>query len=583
MGQSGTVNRRTAVMLLLAAVLAAGGRADDKGAELPAPRRAPDGGKQTTGQPILPPSAVEGLYPAVPVHLYEVLQLGSIANLDIAQANLVVERARAAVLGTKSLFLPSLNLGSTYTEHEGTIQRTEGTVVNANRDALFVGMGTGLTVSISDAIFAVPEARRRLEATLSGRVTVTNDSLLRIAEAYFATLRARRQLARLDEVLNALTSDRESALRGNSKGLLPLIEAFVKAGTALPSDQTRVEADVVRRMSERSRASQDVRTASAELARLLHLNATVFLLPAEDFRGPLNIAGQPWFDQPLDALVAQGLSSRPELAENASLLEAAILRYKAAKYRPALPYVVGNYSYGGFGGGPPIVGRTSSGSPILGHSGVIADFGQRHDIEIGLQWRLQGLGLGNYAQAWDARVGVEQRQVQQLFLQDLVVRDVVQAQEQMRRAAERVAVTRAGLFDDQGRATGAIYQALRLNFTRIRGGQGLPLEVLDSTRRLSDVLSEYANAVTDYDAARFRLLVALGLPPSALIDPRMMPLPPGCAAPPPAPVATSPAAPAKEVPRTLPPPRQAQAPAPAAGLPDDGLHALPPASKRGGS
>jgi outer membrane protein TolC len=57
-----------------------------------------------------------------------------------------------------------------------------------------------------------------------------------------------------------------------------------------------------------------------------------------------------------------------------------------------------------------------------------------------------------------------------------------------------------------------------LNFVRIKGGQGLPLEVLDSTRRLSDVLLVYADALSDYDRARMRLLVALGLPTANLVD-----------------------------------------------------------------
>ena len=604
MREARKANRGRWMGLAAAAVFAAClvAQGDDKDLDLPMPRKLPADAKSPQGPEILPMSAVQGLDAAVPVTLPEVLKLASVANLDIAQANLVVDRARASVLFAKSLYLPSLNAGSTYTTHTGTIQRTEGTVIEANRDSLFAGLGTGFTLNISTAIYAVPEARQLLEATLSGRVRVTNDTLLRVADSYFNVLRARRQLARLDETLDFLTSEQESELRAKSKGLLPLIKAFVKSGTALPSDQARVEADVVRRMSERSRAAQDVRTASAELARLLHLNAAIFLLPDEDYRWPIDIPGQPWFEQPLDDLVAQALQSRPELAENAALLQAALTRYRQAKCRPLLPNVVANYSFGGFGGGPRVVGRTRTGTNILGQSGTIADFDSRNDLDVGLQWRLQGLGFGNKAEIWDNRVRVEQQQVQQQFLQDAVVRDVVQAQEQMRRAEERVAITRAGLFDDTNRPTGAIYRALQLNFARIRGGQGLPLEVLDSTRRLSDVLSEYANALSDFDAARYRLLVALGLPPAALVDPRMMPMPAGCQPPPPA-APTTPVAGASVPPelkvvegaeaRTRPAassPPQSRPEAPAVhrrpvrrDLPDDGLQVLPATPRRPGS
>ncbi|MFO0876773.1 MAG: TolC family protein [Gemmataceae bacterium] len=496
----------------------------DRDRELPAPRSVSS--REGEGPEIRPITASAPLATAVPVSLVDVLKVATIANLDIAQANLVIERARASYLQAASSFLPNLNVGATYTGHEGTIQRTEGTVVEVNRDSLFVGGGALMTVNFSDALYALPEARQRLEATLSGQVRITNDTLLQVANAYFNVLRARRQLARLDETLDFLTSEKESDLRGGSKGLLPLIKAFVQAGNALPSDQARVEADVVRRLAERARAAQDVRVASAELARLLHMNATIFLLPCEDFRWPLELPGKPWYSQPIDTLVYEGLRNRPELAENQALVQAAFLRYQRSKYRPLVPNLVVNYSYGGFGGGPEAVGRTATGSTILGQSGVIADFDSRSDLEVGLVWRLQGMGVGNAAQIWDNRVRLESRQVQQLYLHDLVVSQVVQAAEQIQRGAERVDICRAGLFDEKNKPDGAIYRSLRLNFLRIKGGQGLPLEVLDSTRRLSDVLDQYANALTDYDQARFRLLIALGMRPQAIIEPRMMPLPP---------------------------------------------------------
>src|SRR5207245_748425 len=122
--------------------------------------------------------------------------------------------------------------------------------------------------------------------------------------------------------------------------------------------------------------------------------------------------------------------------------------------------------------------------------------------------------------------------VRQLQIQDLMVSQVVQALETAIRYRQRVEVVRAALFDERDRPVGVVYRSIELNFRRIFGGQGIPLEVLDSVRRLGDALDAYGNALTDYDWARFRLLVALGLPPSALLDPACMPLPPGVKLPP---------------------------------------------------
>ncbi|MBY0229692.1 MAG: TolC family protein [Gemmataceae bacterium] len=459
---------------------------------------------------ILPSSYPEGLDDAVHVTLPDVLKLAIVANLDIVQARLAVQRAQVGILRAGSRYLPNLAIGGVYTMHDGRIQNTLGNISRVNRDSLFVGLGSTVTFSISDAILAIPEARALLTAARFGQARVENEALLRVADAYFAVLRAKRQLARLDETLEFLTSEAESDLRGGSKGLLPLIASFVRAGNALPSDQTRVEADVVRRSAERSIALEGVRTAAAELSRLLHLDATVFLFPMDDVRWPLPIPGGEWQAKPMEELAAEALRTRPELAENAALLEASLRRYQAARWRPLVPNVVNTISYGGFGGGPRIVRRAANGTNILGNSGDIADFGSRLDIDIGLQWRLDGLGLGNVAAIRDSRLQVEQVRVGQMQLQDLVVSQVVQSVESIRRSRQRVQLIRAGLYDEANRPTGSVYESLRLNFIRIKGGQGLPLEALDSTRRLSDVLALYADSVTDFDRSRFRLLVALG-------------------------------------------------------------------------
>lgn len=482
--------------------------------------------KDLDGPDIFPPSFSEPLGCGVPVTLPDVLKLAVLANLDIEQARVAVARAQIGVRRASAAYLPNVAIGALYTTHEGTIQNAAGNISVVNRDSLFVGLGTGLTFSLGEAIYALPQARNLLLAARWGETRVVNNTLLQVSDAYFNVLRARRQMARLDETLEFLASDQESALRGDSRGLLPLIKAFVRAGTALPSDQARVEADVVRRTAERSRAAEDVRVAAAELSRLLHIDPSIFLLPVEDYRWPLPIAGEAWHCQPMDVLVGQALRARPELAENAALVEASLARYRAAQWRPLLPTFITNLSHGGFGGGPQVVGRTATGGNVMGTSGVIADFGPRTDIDLGVQWRFEGLGLGNLYQIRDRRLQVQQAQLRQLALQDAVVSQVVQAVEQIRRAKERVDLVRAGLYDEQNRPNGAIYRSLRLNFVRIKGGQGLPLEVLDSTRRLSDVLQAYSDALSDYDRARVRLLVALGFPPAALLDPECVPPPP---------------------------------------------------------
>jgi outer membrane protein TolC len=50
------------------------------------------------------------------------------------------------------------------------------------------------------------------------------------------------------------------------------------------------------------------------------------------------------------------------------------------------------------------------------------------------------------------------------------------------------------------------------NLQRIQGGQGLPIEVLQSIQALDQNRREYLRTVGDYDESQFRLYRALGCP-----------------------------------------------------------------------
>ncbi len=74
------------------------------------------------------------------------------------------------------------------------------------------------------------------------------------------------------------------------------------------------------------------------------------------------------------------------------------------------------------------------------------------------------------------------------------------------------------LFDENGKPNGPVFEAIRLNFQRIREVEKTrPLDVLDAIRSLSDLLESYSQAITDYERVRFRLLVVLGVPPEEII------------------------------------------------------------------
>ncbi len=469
---------------------------------------------------------------AVPLTLPNTLRLALLVNLNIRVSEEVVNQARAAILRADVAWVPNLSLGSSYNHHEGNIQKTEGNVIKANRDSLFVGGAPSLTLQLSDAIFAPLLARRLADANLAALQRVNNETFQRVADAYLNILRFRRRLARIDETLEYLTSTRDSPMRAGSKGLLPLVKDFVDVGRkeALRSDLTRVEVEILRRQEERRGALLDFALAQAELARILRLDPRTPLWPGEDFRVPIPIPIGEWGTQPIEALVTIALQSRPELAESQALVQAAVQRVSMARSRPFLPNISLAYNYGGFGGGPdpnpsiitppakPGQAPKVTAQPGFGPSGRILHFGNRTDFDAAIYWRFQNFGIGDYAEVRQQEAAQRQAMLRLIQAQDRVATQVVQAFEQLGGWKDRLDVTRSALFDEKGQPTGPVFKSIQLNFDRIRGAEGRPLEVLDSIRSLSDALEAYGQAVTEYERSQFRLLIAIGLPAKAILS-----------------------------------------------------------------
>jgi len=463
------------------------------------------------------PAALPQEWGALPITLMVALRLTPNTNLDVGLAGQNIALTRAALLRASAWYLPNFNIGGTYAQHEGNIAKTEGNIEKVDKTSLFVGGGPSVNLALIDGIYGPLVAASVRSAAQAGARRVTNDTLQTVANAYFNVLRARRKLARVDEAIDFLASDRPSPARAQSKGLLSVVESFYKAGgqEALKAEVDRVLIDLLRRQEERASAIQDMRVASAELARLIRLDPTVPLWPVEDFRYPMPLPGDEWAERPFQQLLDVAIANRPELAENRALVQAAYNRVQAAKARPFVPNLIANYNWGDFGGSPDINTGTANGKSFTfyGNSGSIRHFGTRDDFDVSLVWRLQNMGVGDYA-AFREQVALRrQAEMRQVQIQDRIIAEIVQAHENILGWRERVKISAKSLFDENGRPDGPIFQALRLNFDRIRNVPGTrPLEVLDSVRRLNDLLDIYAQAITEYERARFHLLVTLGVP-----------------------------------------------------------------------
>jgi outer membrane protein TolC len=269
------------------------------------------------------------------IDLASALRLAGASNLQIALTVERIQQAQARLQAAKVTWLPSLDAGLGYNKHDGRIQDTRGQVIEVSRNSLFVGGGPSvgtfgvpgastqprLTVglSLADALFAPLAERQVVKAAQAAAAATFNDTLLQVALAYLDLLYAQGQVAIAQEVIR------------HAQELDRLVSSRVRAGTALPADGFRARAELADRRRQLFQAEQAVRVASAELVRLIRLDPSITLFPLEDQPCPIVLVDT---HLPLPDLIAQGLSHRPELAQQQALVHATLARLRQERWRP---------------------------------------------------------------------------------------------------------------------------------------------------------------------------------------------------------------------------------------------------------
>jgi outer membrane protein TolC len=234
---------------------------------------------------------------------------------------------------------------------------------------------------------------------------------------------------------------------------------------------------------------------------------------------------------PLPELLAIALLQRPELAARRSEVREMLYELSLAKVLPFSPNVILGFSAGGVGGGSDLV---STPPGIVSSSGQVitaprfSSLEGRTDFDVVLFWTFRNLGVGNVALIRAADSRVKQTRLRELETLNLVRTQV--AESHARVAARFLQI------DAAEKAVRASSDAFDEDLTRIKGGQGLPLEVIDSLRLLARSRYEYLDTIIDYNRAQFQLWVALGRPPANalarpvpadLVPPPVIEVPPG--------------------------------------------------------
>ncbi len=471
---------------------------------LPRPRAA--NGEDRLPQPppsILPPEMS-------PIDLASALRLGGVENPEILIARQRIAEAEALRLYAAAQILPNLNAGMNVDHHTGVLQQSSGNILRVDRDALNAGLGVGAVAAgtqtipgvfynfnLSQGIFGWLEVRQVVRRRQFESLAVRNDVLLQVATGYVELLRA--------EGMRAVALKN----RDEAREVARLVSANVGVGRVQPSDADRTVTELQRRSDLVLAAEGEVLTAAARLAQLLNLDPSRPLYAIDGWVVPTPLVPDP---APLAQLLYVATQQRPELGASAAAIREAALALHAARALPFSPNVLAGFSTDSFGGGSNLVARPGG---FLGFAeSRYGSFAARTDTDVFLYWTAQNMGLGNCAQIRLAR-----SQLRIADLEQLRVLNMVRAQVATAYARSHA---RYAQIDVSQRAVRAGESAYKEDTIRVRGGVGLPIELLESFRLLADSRVQYLNAITDYNAAEFELYVALGQPPAATLA-RMIP------------------------------------------------------------
>ena len=424
-----------------------------------------------------------------PIDLANALSLAGASHLQVRIARQSVLEAQSKLVAAEANWLPSIRFGVGWNRHNGRIQATQGDVVEAGRNSLFVGGGAGIgwaplaggsggplrmmiNLSLADVLFERAVQARMVDAAGANALTVTQDALVQVALGYFELVEAYGMRANAQQA-HLWTGQ-----------MLTMVRKFAKAGAGSLAEVDRAAAAESAARQSLADAERSVMQKSVALARLLRLDVTVKLAPVEDKVMPVDMIDA---KKPIGELIALGISNRPEVSRQSALTAAMEERLGQAQWRPWLPIIIAGASGGSFGGGP---------------SSAFNDQASRSDVDLAAYWDVANIGIANRAERQQRSSQWRKSQLKEQWLRDQIAAEVATALANVRSYEQQIGIARANVSSAK--------QSYDRNYQRVLEAEGLPLELLQAIRARTTGLNRYTRAVGQYNRAQFQLLRSVG-------------------------------------------------------------------------
>lgn len=458
---------------LLAALLVVGlgtsGCSSDDGYTRPATGAAPyllADAPPAAGRPASGVGEAEGA--RRPVDLPSVLRLASGRNLDVRLVRERLRQAHAEKVQAGWWALPSVRPGVRFNKVDGSVQGTEGGIVDVDKKNAFAGAGVYVDWELGEAIFEQLAATQRASASRQDLQAGLNDAALAAAEAYFDLLRAQTSLAIAEESLQLYQK------------LASETKAQADAGGGFRGDVLRARARYSHAVVVQRKAEASKHAAAARLREILDLPRDVELFASESQPVQLELVDA---SAPQHELFRQALTGRPELRSARFRARAAKAERDQTTLGPLIPRVTAGYETGAFG---HTLGTTN----------------QTENVGVGLEWKVGRGGIGDKSRQAVASARERQTRIQIRKTEQRIVREVATAQSEARSQAQAIRASQMGAQEAK--------EALDLYRQRQQIGVGIPLDAIFAEETFTQARLDFLDAVIGYNKAQLRLLRALG-------------------------------------------------------------------------
>lgn len=412
------------------------------------------------------------------IDLPTALRLADAQNLDVQVARERVKEAMANRTSAIEQFVPWLAPGVTWHRREGVAQASpSGIIGNAEYVGYSPGVGVSAQSTLGDAIYNSLATKQLVRASNAGLATQRQDAAFQAATGYFDLAKAR---ALADVVRDALATSQDYQRQ---------LHDAVAIGIAFKGDELRVQAQSEHYQVALRQALAQQRVAAVDLARVLHLDASVELVPEAAELVPLAL-----FDSTttVESLLDRAVRSRPELKQTEALVAAGRTARDAAVYGPLIPTVGAQFFGGWLGGGP---------DTAQGRVGAVRDYA------LGVTWRIGPGGLFDRGRIDASKAQLAARELSAAKLKDGISAEVVAGLTRIHALSDQIALSEAGLRTAN--------EALRLTRERKQFGVGIVLEDIQAQQAVTQAQSDYITAVAEFNKAQYALSRAVGAGPGS--------------------------------------------------------------------